>query len=316
MEENTEDKRESQIKPELVEAILKTIKFYDLFDFPLTLEEIKDYLYKYFAPLHVKELRGTLDHLVDEGKLSFLKEFYILPGRENTIEIRKTRKFIAEKFWNRVKLYGQYMRAVPFVKMIGVCNNLAHDNPNEQSDIDLFIVVKPGRMWLARLAITLILQFYGVRRYGDKVAGRFCLSFFVTENKLDMSELELKPEDPYLAYWVKNLTPVYGEKTYEAFKEKNEAWLKTYGLTFSDDRKRHMYLYNERKTKRFAEWIFSGWMGDFFEWVLKKTFKRKTLKNKERLGSNSCVVVTDDMLKFHNHDKRKEYYEGWQQSFR
>ena len=77
-----------------------------------------------------------------------------------------------------------------------------------------------------------------------------------------------------------------------------------------------MYLYNERKTKRFAEWIFSGWMGDFFEWVLKKTFKRKTLKNKERLGSNSCVVVTDDMLKFHNHDKRKEYYEGWQQSFR
>ena len=84
-----------------------------------------------------------------------------------------------------------------------------------------------------------------------------------------------------------------------------------YGLKFSDDRKRHMYLYRERKTKRFAEWLFNGWVGSFMEWLLKKTFKQKTLKNKERLGGESCVIVSDDILKFHNHDKRKEYYEKW-----
>lgn len=308
------EEQELKINQALVNAIIKTIRFYDLFDFPLIVEDIQENLYKYPHPLHVAELRGTLDLMVEEGILVNLKEFYVLPGREKIIEIRKTRKFIAEKFWNRVKLYGQYMRAVPFVKMIAVCNNLAYDNPSDQSDIDLFIVVKPGRMWLARLAITMILQFYGVRRHGHHVAGRFCLSFFVTENKLDMSELELKPEDPYLAYWVKNLTPVYGEEMYEQFKQKNEVWLGGYGLKFNDDRKRHMYLYRERKTKRFAEWLSNGYLGNFCEWVLKKTFKRKTLKNKERLGPHSNVVVTDDMLKFHNHDKRKEYYELWSDS--
>lgn len=302
---------EIQIKEILVQSILKTVKFYDLFDFPLTLEELQTDLYKYSEPLHVTELKGTLEYLGQEGKIAYLKEHYFLPGRESIIETRKTRKFIAEKFWNRVKLYGQYMRAVPFVKMIAVCNNLAYDNPTEQSDIDLFIVVKPGRMWLARLAITLILQFYGVRRHGDKVAGRFCLSFFVTEKKLDMSQLELKPEDPYLAYWVKNLTPVYGEEMYETFKKTNENWLQTYGLQFSNDRKRHMYLYHERKTKRFTEWVFNRYLGDFMEWILKKTFKRKTLKSKARLGANSHVIVTDDILKFHDHDRRKEYYEKW-----
>lgn len=314
LENNNTDENFLYIKPELVEAILKTINFYDLFDYPLTLDEIQDYLYKYPEPLHARELRATLEYLIEEGKVASLKDYYVLAGREKLIEIRKTRKFIAERFWNRVKLYGQYMRAVPFVKMIAVCNNLSYDNPSEQSDIDLFIVIKPGRMWLARLAITLILQFYGVRRYGNNIAGRFCLSFFVTENKLSVEEFELKPEDPYLAYWVKNLTPVYGEKAYEEFKLRNTLWLNKYGLEFTENQKRHMYLYKERKTKRFAEWVFRGWMGNFCEWVLKMTFKRKTLKKAAELGNQSHVVVTDDMLKFHSHDKRSEYYERWKNS--
>ena len=301
----------AHVKPALLKAIMKTIHFYDLFDFPLKFEEIQGYLYQYQMALHAKELRATLECMVEAGQLLFIKDLYLLPGRETLIETRKARKFIAEKFWNRTKLYGQYMRAVPFVKMIAICNNLAYDNPSDQSDIDLFIVIKPGRMWLARFFITLILQFYGVRRHGKNVVGRFCLSFFVTENKLNMSDLALKPEDPYLAYWTKNLTPIYGEACYESFKKANEVWLKTYCLEFTDHQKRHMYFYKERKTKRFFEWIFGRLFGNFSEWFLKNTFKRRTLRRSKKLGPQSHVVVTDDMLKFHDHDRRKEYYETW-----
>jgi len=305
------DEIDSHIKPALVASILKTIRFYDLFDFPLKIDEVQNYLYAYKDPLHIKELRATLEYMVKEGQLELIKEYCLLPNRQMLIDTRKGRKFIAEKFWNRSKLYGQYMRAVPFVKMISICNNLSYDNPSEQSDIDLFIVIKPGRMWLARFFITLILQFYGVRRHGQHVVGRFCLSFFVTENKLAMSELALKPEDPYLAYWTKNLTPIYGEACYETFKEKNEGWLKTYNLAFTDHQKRHMYFYKERKTKRFAEWVFGGIVGNFAEWLLKQTFKRRTLSRSKKLGPKSNVVVSDDMLKFHDHDRRREFYERW-----
>ncbi len=100
------------IKTELVGSILKTLKFFDLFDFPLTIDEIQGYLYKYKQPLHVKELRGTLDHLVNEGQLVFLKHYFLFPGRESIIETRKAHKFIAEKFWSRTKLNGQYMRCL------------------------------------------------------------------------------------------------------------------------------------------------------------------------------------------------------------
>lgn len=304
----------ARIKPELARACLQTIRFFDLFDFPLTAEEIKENLYKFNAPLHIKELKMTLDHLVSEGRLSEIKGYYVLPGRENLIETRKTRKFIAEKFWNRTKLYGTYMRSVPFTRMIAVCNNLAYDNPSEQSDIDLFIVVRPGRMWLARLLITMILHFYGVRRYADKVAGRFCLSFFVTTGKMDMREFELAKEDPYLAYWTKHLRPIVGHETYQEFQALNKDWLAQYGLRFDDSYKKHMYHYEDGRLKKFSEWLLGGFLGDQFEKLLKATLKRKTLKSMQNLGPDASVIVTDEILKFHNHDRRQEFFERWKES--
>ena len=296
----------------LKNSITKTIAYFNLFDFPLTAEEILENLYGYNKPIHIKEIKGTLEQMVDDAKLEKIQDYYIIKGRNEILETKKTRKFIAEKFWNRVKIYGQYLKSVPFVKMVAVCNNLAYDNPSETSDIDLFIVIKSGRMWTSRLITTLILHFFGVRRYGKHIAGRFCLSFFITEKKLSMNELELKPEDPYLAYWTKLLTPIYGEEMYENFKTHNSKWLKEkYGLKFSDNSKRHMFVENGSKIKRFFEYILNGKIGDLLENFLKKIFKKRTLHKMKHLGPEASVIVNDDILKFHNHDRRAEYLEKW-----
>ena len=308
-----QDPKAVRVRPGLVEAMMKAIVFFDLFDFPLTAEEVLKYLYKYRDPVHIKEVEATLNYLAEtRGLLAAVKGYYVLAGREAIVETRKSRKFIAEKFWTRTKLYGTYMKKVPFVEMIAVCNNLAYDNPSEQSDIDLFIVVKPGRMWLARFIITIILHFYGVRRYGDKVAGRFCLSFFVTDEKLKMAQFELKPEDPYLAYWTKNLRPIYGESVYQKFREQNEAWLEGYGLRFDESYKRHMYHEQGGGGKRFWQWLLGGAIGDLFENLLKHTLKKRTLRRMSELGPEASVIVSDDILKFHNHDKRQEFLKDWQ----
>ncbi|MFH0820237.1 MAG: hypothetical protein V1908_00530 [Candidatus Peregrinibacteria bacterium] len=238
----------------LHDSILKTIAFFNLFDFPLTAEEIKDYLYQYDKPVHIAEVKGVLAELVADGKLEAIKDFFVLKDRANLPEIRKSRKFIAEKFWNRVKFHLNMMRHVPFIRLVAVCNNLAYDNVNEQSDIDLFVVTEPKHLWTARFFLTALLHFFGVRRYGDKVAGRFCLSFFVTTEKLDVGELQIKPEDPYLAYWTQTLAPFYGEATYEEFKNANTDWLRErYGLVFSDSAKRHLYDFKPTWLKRFLE---------------------------------------------------------------
>lgn len=293
----------------LKDSILKTIAFFDIFSFPLTAEEIEEYLYNYRSPIHIKEIKGTLVAMENVEKIH---DYYVLKGRGKITDLRKSSKFISEKFWGRVKQYGQYITQVPFVTMVAVCNNLAYDNATELSDIDLFIVIKQGRMWFARLIITLILQFYGVRRYGDKIAGRFCLSFFVTTKKLNMEPLLLHPEDPYMAYWTKLLMPIYGEKVYRQFMDENCGWLsQKYGLNFSDSAKKHFSFSRDSSAKKVLEWMFSGKIGDLCEWFLKKTFKKRTLSKSHQLGPQANVIVTDEMLKFHNHDRRKEYLEKW-----
>jgi len=294
----------------LQKSILQTIAFFDIFEFPLTAEKIQEHLFNYRKPIHIKEIKGTLEGMEQIEKIH---DYYVMKGRGKLVDIRKARKFIAEKFWGRVRQYGQYIVKVPFVEMVAVCNNLAYDNPTELSDIDLFIVIKEDRMWIARLIITLILQFHGVRRHGDKIAGRFCLSFFVTPKKLNMEPLLLKPSDPYMAYWTKLLMPIYGEDTYKKFREENAGWLyANYGLKFSD-RPNYRFAFREKNfSKRFLELIFKGWFGDFIEFLLKKSFKKHTYRKAKKLGPEASVVVTDDMLKFHNRDRRKEYLEKWE----
>jgi len=294
----------------LQKSIFQTIAFFDLFDFPLTAEEIKEYLYKYDKPLHIKEIKGTLEEMETIEKIH---DYFVLKGRSKLVDMRKARKFIAEKFWGRVRQYGQYIVKVPFVKMVAVCNNLAYDNPNELSDIDLFIVIKKGRMWTARLLITLILHFFGVRRHKNKIVGRFCLSFFVTPEAMKMEELSLKPKDPYLAYWTKLLMPIYGEETYKQFMTENEQWLKKeYGLNFENIENKKFTFHGQSNFKKIAEWILGGFIGNLIENILKKTFKKRTIQKSKNLGPESNVVVTDKILKFHNHDKRKEYCERWE----
>lgn len=297
----------------LQESILQTIVFFDLFDFPLTAEEIHEHLFDYPKKVHIKEIKGTLNEM--EGVLSHVHDYYTLKGREQLVDTRKARKFIAEKLWGRTRQYGQYITKIPFVKMVAVCNNLAYDNASEQSDIDLFIVIDEGRMWTARLLITTILHFFGVRRYGDKVAGRFCLSFFATPQALDMEKIKIQPNDPYLAYWTKLLTPIYGEETYKEFRKKNEKWIKEhYNLEFPDEEKKKVSFTHHHKLKRFFEWLLKGKLGHAVEGLIKKIFKKRTLKKAENLDEKAHVIIKDTMLKFHNHDRRKDFYENWEKT--
>jgi len=50
-------------------SLLKTIAFFDCFDFPLTAEEIRERLYRYDKPVHIKAVKGILGGMVEEGKL-------------------------------------------------------------------------------------------------------------------------------------------------------------------------------------------------------------------------------------------------------
>ncbi len=288
----------------LRETLLKTLAFFDLFDQPLKPEEVLACLYEADRSVHIKEVRGTLEQMKEEGLLEQVRDFYALKGRGGLAEMRHNRAFLNEKLWMRVRLFARLMAGVPFIRMIAVCNTLAFSAATPESDIDLFVVTKPGRLWTSRLFLTALLHFFGVRRHGPYVAGRFCLSFFVTENALKVSDLTLPGGDPYLHYWMRTLKPFYGRPAYERFLSVNRV-AAAEAPAFLVER--------DSLFKRVTEAVLAGPVGNAVEFLIKKILKPRTQKKAGALGGEACVVVSDDMLKFHNHDRRAEYRELWHQ---
>ncbi|MBI4231920.1 hypothetical protein HY605_01695, partial [Candidatus Peregrinibacteria bacterium] len=123
---------------------------------------------------------------------------------------------LEKKLWQRVNRYVKFLEWIPFLRMLAVCNNLAFDRVTAGSDIDLFIVAKKGRLFIVRTLVTGVLHVLGVRRHGDKVAGRFCLSFFVDDCALDLKKLAIE-RDIYLAFWIFSMKPVIDDGVSEKF---------------------------------------------------------------------------------------------------
>lgn len=105
--------------------------------------------------------------------------------------------------------------------MIAIVNSLSMYATHKDSDIDLFIITKPGMIWFVRFFSTLILWKKGVWRKNDDIAGNFCLSFFITTDALDLSKIAIE-NDIYLYYWIYYLKPIFDKNnTYERFLEAN-----------------------------------------------------------------------------------------------
>ncbi len=215
---------------------------------------------------------------------------------------------LEKKLWKRANRYVRILRFIPFIRMVAVCNNLAFSKIDGESDIDLFIVARSGRLFTARILVTLLFQILGVRRHGQKVARRFCLSFFVDDSVLNLSGIAIE-RDIYLAFWIASMKPIIDDGVSGEFLAAN-SWVKRY---FEDvvvlDRSR--VIRGGGVLRSVFRWILAGRFGDLIEkWMRNWQMKRARAKVK-RAGENASLIVEENILKFHNVDRRREYRNQW-----
>ena len=213
---------------------------------------------------------------------------------------------IEEKLWSKVNRYIPYLRWVPFLRMVAVCNNLAFGKVDAKSDIDLFIIAKRGRLFTVRILVTFILQILGVRRHGNKVAGRFCLSFFVDDSFLDLSKIAIE-NDVYLAYWVASLKPVIDDGVSSEFWAENK-WVESF---FENGELK----YDVSRVLARPSNIFAFLFPKFVESLLKRWQLKRARKKAALAGDGADLMVEEHVLKFHNIDRRKIYRDRWEEIF-
>ncbi|PCI24151.1 hypothetical protein COB57_05570 [Candidatus Peregrinibacteria bacterium] len=222
---------------------------------------------------------------------------------EAKIPVKNPGKYSRE-FLEKAKRYVPIMKYIPGIRAVFLCNTVSFGIAKETSDIDIFVVTDDKTLWLTRLILTLVLHVLGVRRHGDTVSGRFCLSFFATElGAYNIQSLERKIlEDPYLAVWTSSLKVLFAEAGFlKKFQKKNE-WIQKYNLQFSD-------RVSSTSSLLFAK--ISGKILCFLggEFVAKHILSRRTLAKYKKLEDTSGTVINDTYLKFHNKDIRHHVFQ-------
>lgn len=251
----------------LEEAILQTVAYVDVFDYPLTAVEIQRYLSQTQASQASINAILRDDAFIPE-RLEEKAGYYFLPGREATVAIRQQRAVLAAQLWHSAMKYGRIIAHLPFVRMVAVTGSLAVDNPDSGADIDYLIVTKSGRLWLCR-ALNVIIVRLAARR-GLVI----CPNYFLDEDSLHFPDQTL-----YTARELTQMIPIYGLDVYQKMRSQNEWTADFLPNAFGSPRPVQQYEVQKRPffrlLSRMTETLLGSKLGELLEkWEMKQKIRK------------------------------------------
>jgi len=315
------------MEEKIKQSILHTLAYFDVFDYGLTFLEIYKFIYTDNVLCAMpacqqgftdKDILNKLVSLIQSGEVQHQEGYYFLPGREEIVAKRQANVWLVEEKMKQSLRGIKKLARVPFIRSVFVCNTVAGVGVEEKSDIDVFIIVKKGRIFLARAIATFILSLFNLRRTKRKIKNKICLSFYVTDDNLNLSSIAFE-NDVYLMYWLAQLIPVYDPDNLLISLQKANTWVEKHLPNVFQSYKilpRWQVINNRfwQAIKKFFERIWGGGYGDLMEVQARGMQLNKMKMNISSVQNepDTRVVVNDKMLKFHEKDRRLEYKEIWE----
>ncbi|MBI2022238.1 hypothetical protein HYS97_00075 [Candidatus Daviesbacteria bacterium] len=286
-------------------AILQTLIYADIFDFPLKAWEIHKWLIGKKASL--RQIEKALRRQSLEFKVKIQKGYYFLKGRENLVSKRLKRKRQSQIYFNQAKLISQTFKLIPWVKLVGISGSLAMENSTKKDDIDLFIITQKNRLFLSRLLLLGLTEITGKRRKKNekpnKTSGKICINTLLEEENLGQ-----KNKNIYLAHEILQMKVLWQkDRIYQKFLEENNWVFKYLPNWISGMNNEARSIKNGKKqTNHNLVFIILDKILDFLE-NLAKNFQLKYIgspKGDEKILNNA--------LFFHPIDHGKEILKEYQ----
>ncbi len=274
---------------EISHAVLQTLLYSDVFDYPLTVDEVHRYLSDRAATY--EEVVQTLN---GDSRIIRKDNYYALTGRDEIVAIRKQRQTRSKKLMPFALLYGRMVGSFPFVRMVALTGSLAVMNSTKDADLDYMVITHPGRLWTARAFILLFNRL--TRLFGHTI----CPNLIVSE-----ASLEWHQHDLYSARELCQMIPISGAHDYRKLMKANE-WIKDF-LPNAE-------MVNpalQEKTgfpsliQRILEYLLDGQFGDLFErWEMDRKIAR--FSKQEGFGEETIFNANICQGNFDHHHKRTE----------
>jgi hypothetical protein len=162
-------------------SILKVIAYFDMFNHPVSLEDIL-----YFLDTEAEEysIQIELDTLIEEGYLFRTGPFYSLKNDPAIADKRANSHRRADALLPIAERGARLLYQFPFVRGVFISGSLSKHCAEEKDDIDYFIVTSANRLWIARTFMHLFKKLTYLRGHQH----RFCMNYYVDEEALEIRE--------------------------------------------------------------------------------------------------------------------------------
>jgi hypothetical protein len=198
-------------------AILKTVLYADVFNFPLTLPELYHYLI-IDHPVAFEQVSAVLSESQALAPLLQVIDGYVIyNNRRELIALRRAREAASAALWDRAVRCGVWLARLPFVRMVALTGALSMRNASgDHDDLDYVLVTAPGRVWLARGFAVLLVKL--AKRRGVVI----CPNYVLATTALAQTRHTL-----YVAHEIAQMVPLYGLAIYAQMRAANP-WVRAH----------------------------------------------------------------------------------------
>ena len=259
----------------------------------LTLEEI--YRYQIGSTYSLSELAleiAKIPQIRTENGLYGLDIDFV-----ELINLRQEKGRESLRRYRRVIKYAKLLISIPYIKAIFLAgsSSFSTGNAKKSSDIDIFIVTDPKRMWFARFWLTIITQVLGIRRVGELEENRFCLNHYITANNLERQDHTLYASQLYSDYIA---IGAESQVLLQSFWQANP-WRQEF---MPNATSREYPILSQLKPYPIKFWIekfFNHFSINFWNSLAKIIQRQKINSNAIQANSHNRIQVDDQELEFH-----------------
>lgn len=278
----------------LQSAILDYLSYLAVMQLPATEEQILQYLRVRSSHL---ALKAELAHLKAEDKVVRVQKEYWGLKNVRYHNMRRQNELV-ERLMTRAVRWSRLMRLIPAVKAIVVVNSVSLGNPNKNSDIDLFIVTTPRRLYFCKGILMYGLKFLHQLEIAEHKAGRFSLGMFISTNGIKWERDTMKTNEPDLQWRYAMARPVYGQLVWHNLLRKSGY--------FAERLPNYNWSHMGGKVYR-TGWRVFDWLDDIgYRRHLKHT-SRQTKNHTER----AFVRIRPDIINLHALDRTTDIAEKY-----
>lgn len=205
----------------LNQSIHNTVVYADVFDFPLTLDELHASL------ISRREVsKSSIEKAVSRSRVIRTDEHITLPGRTRLIQVRRRNtSYLSEKM-RSARSAARLLGWIPTISGIFVTGSLAARNATKNDDIDFLIITKAGWLWTTRLIVAVLSTMLGKYRTRSthEVNNKWCFNMWLDETRLAVPEVS---QTLYTAHEVVQAVPIVNKDRVHAGFIAANAWVKT-----------------------------------------------------------------------------------------